>query len=57
MLSGLLTISSGATASSSVSINAANDDVASGDRLRIDVDSVSATAPQGLTLTLEFRQP
>lgn len=39
-------------------IDAANDDVATGDRIYIDVDAVhSGTAPNGLAVVLEFTRP
>lgn len=61
MLSTVLTIDSGetdsATAATAAVIDAANDDVATGDKLRIDVDAVSTTAPQGLQVELQFRLP
>ena len=39
-------------------INATNDDVQTGDRIYIDVDAVhSGTAPNGLSIVLEFRKP
>lgn len=57
MLSSLLTISAGAVDSTTATINGSTDDVATGDRIRIDVDSVTTTPPQGLTVTLGFRVP
>ncbi len=35
-------------------INTSNDDLATNDRLRIDVDAVSTTAPKGLIVTVEL---
>lgn len=59
MLSTKLTIDSAETGSNTAAtaavINAANDEVAENDILRIDVDAVSTTAPIGLTVTLGFR--
>lgn len=56
MLSANISIaSSGVTGTGTV--NGATDDVATNDRLRIDVDAVSTTAPKGLVVTLEFRLP
>ena len=61
MLSTVITIDSGETDSSTAAtaavINAATDDVATGDILRIDVDAVSTTAPKGLLVELQFRLP
>ena len=58
MLSTKITIDSGETGSDTAAaapvIDAANDDVATNDLLRIDVDAVSTTAPKGLLVTLEF---
>lgn len=61
MLSTKITIDSTETSSRTAAtapvINTANDDVAAGDKLRIDVDAVSTTAPTGLYVELEFRLP
>lgn len=38
-------------------IDAANDDVATGDKIRVDVDAVQTTPPKGLTVTLVFQLP
>lgn len=61
MLSTVLTIDSGETGSDTAAtpavINTSSDDVATYDLLRIDVDAVSTTPPQGLIVTLEFRLP
>lgn len=61
MLSTLLTIDSAETGSDTAAtaavINAANDDVATNDLLRIDVDAVSTTAAKGLIVTLGFQLP
>ena len=38
-------------------INASNDDVQTGDQIYIDIDGVTATAPQGLSITLKFGMP
>lgn len=58
MLSTKLTIDSGETGSDTAAtppvIDTGNDDVATNDLLRIDVDAVSTTAPKGLLVTLEF---
>ena len=43
------------TAATAAVIDTSNDDVASWDILRIDVDAVSTTAPKGLIVTMEFR--
>lgn len=61
MLSTKITIDSGETGSDTAAaaavIDTANDDVATNDVIRIDVDAVSTTAPKGLIVTLEFRLP
>ena len=58
MLSTKLTIDSGETGSDTAAtaavINTANDEVATNDLLRIDLDAVSTTPPQGLIVTMEF---
>lgn len=55
MLSGAISIASGGTVATVGTINTSTDDVATNDVLRIDVDSVSTTAPKGLMVILEFR--
>jgi hypothetical protein len=57
MLSGAISIASGATVGTVGTINTTYDDVATNDVLRIDVDSVSTTAPKGLIVVLEFALP
>lgn len=57
MLSGAISIASGGTVATVGTVNASFDDVATNDVLRIDVDSVSTTPPQGLQVVLEFRLP
>ena len=61
MLSTKLTIDSGetnsATAAAAAVIDTANDDVATGDVIRIDVDQVSSTPATGLFIQLEFQTP
>jgi hypothetical protein len=57
MLSGAISIASAGVAGTVGTIDAAADDVATDDRIRIDVDSVSTTKPKGLTAILEFRLP
>ena len=61
MLSTKLTIDSGEsgsdTAAAAAVIDGTNDDVATNDMLRIDVDAISTTAPKGLIITLTFRLP
>ena len=61
MLSTKLTIDSTeidtSTAAAAAVINASNDDVATGDQIRIDVDAVSTTPPKGLVVELQFRLP
>lgn len=61
MLTTKITIDSAetdsATAAAAAVIDTANDDVATGNILRIDVDAVSTTAPKGLLVELQFRLP
>ena len=61
MLSTKITIDSGETWSDTAAtpavIDTANDDVASYDVIRVDVDTVSTTAPQWLVVVLLFRLP
>ncbi len=61
MLSTKITIDSGETGSDTAAaaavIDTANDDVATNDVLRVDVDAVSTTAAAGLIVTLGFRLP
>lgn len=57
MLSGAISIASAGTVGTVGTINGSADDVATNDVLRIDVDSVSTTAPKGLMVVLEFRLP
>ena len=61
MLSTKLTIDSGETGSDTAAtpavIDTANDDVAVNDLIRIDVDAVQTTPPEGLLVTLGFREP
>jgi hypothetical protein len=57
MLSGAISIASAGVAGTVGTINTSAADVATDDRLRIDVDSVSTTKPKGLTVVLEFRKP
>lgn len=61
MLSTKLTIDSGGTSSGTAVtpavIDTNNDDVATGDVLRLDIDAVSTTAPKGLFLIMEFDTP
>lgn len=61
MLSTVLTIDSGETGSDTAAVPAvidlANDNVATNDVIRLDIDAVSTTAPKGLIVTLEFRLP
>ena len=58
MLSTKITIDSGETGSDTAAtppvIDTGNNDVATNDLLRIDVDAVSTTKPKGLLVTLEF---
>jgi hypothetical protein len=61
VLSTKLTIDSGETgsdtAATSAVINTSNDDLATNDILRIDVDAVSSTPPKGLIVTIECVLP
>lgn len=57
MLSGAISIASAGTVGTVGTVNATYDDVATNDVLRIDVDSVSTTAPKGLMVVLEFMLP
>lgn len=61
MLTTKITIDTGETDSSTAAtaavIDTANDDVATGDRIRIDVDAVSTTPPKGLLVELTFQLP
>lgn len=61
MLSTKITIDSTETGSDTAAaaavIDTSNDDVATNDLIRVDVDSVSTTAPKGLLVTLGFRKP
>lgn len=61
MLTTKLTIDSGETGSDTAAtpavIDTANDDVATNDVIRIDVDAVSTTPAQGLIVTLGFQLP
>jgi hypothetical protein len=57
MLSGAISIASAGTVGTVGTINGTYDDVATNDVLRIDVDSVSTTAPKGLMVVLEFQLP
>lgn len=55
MLSGAISIASAGTVGTVGTVNATYDDVATNDVLRIDVDSVSTTAPKGMMVVLEFQ--
>ena len=61
MLSTKITIDSGETDTSSAAtaavIDTNNDDVATADKIAIDIDAISTTAPKGLTVTLIFQLP
>ena len=61
MLSTKLTIDSGETGSDTAAtpavIDTANDDVATNDLIRIDIDAVQTTAAKGLIVTLGFDNP
>jgi hypothetical protein len=57
MLSSSISIASGDRVGTPGTINEGYDDVATNDILRIDVKTVSTTAPKGLMVMLEFRLP
>ena len=61
MLSTKITIDSAEltsyTAATAPVIDAANDDVATGDKLRFDVDAISTTPAVGLQVILTFQLP
>ncbi len=57
MLSTAISIASGATVGTVGTINATYDNVATNDVLRIDVTTMSTTAPKGLLIILEFSLP
>ena len=57
MLSTAVSIASGATVGTVGTINTTYDDVATNDVLRVDVTTMSTTAPKGLLVVLEFRLP
>lgn len=57
MLSVAISIASAGTVGTVGTVNGATDDVATNDVIRIDVDSVSTTAPKGLVVVLEFQLP
>lgn len=57
MLSGAISIASAGTVGTVGTVNGATDDVVTNDVIRIDVDSVSTTAPKGLVVVLEFQLP
>ncbi len=60
MLTTKITIDSAETDSSTAAtaavIDTANDDVATADQIRVDVDAVSTTAPKGLLVEMQFRK-
>jgi hypothetical protein len=56
MLSAAISIASGET-NGSGTVNTSYDDVAEGDIIRVDCDSVSTTAPQGVWIVLRFQKP
>jgi hypothetical protein len=57
MLSGDISIASGATVGTAGSIDTDHDDVVTNDVLSIDVDAASDTPPKGLIVILEFMLP
>ena len=60
MLSTKITIDSGETGSDTAAtaavIDTANDDVATNDVIRLDVDAISTTPAQWLIITLQFNK-
>jgi hypothetical protein len=57
MLSTAISIASTGVLGTAGTVNATYDDVATGDRIRIDVTSASTTNAKGLLIMLEFRLP
>ena len=57
MLSTAISIASGATVGTVGTINTTNDNVQTNDVLRVDVTTMSTTAPKGLLVVLEFQLP
>jgi hypothetical protein len=57
MLSSKLTFASAAITSTTATIDASNDDIVTGDRLVIDVDTVHTTPAVGLVVNLTFERP
>jgi hypothetical protein len=61
MLTTKLTIDSTetdtSTAAAAAVIDTANDDVATGDRIAIDIDAISTTAAKGLLVEMKFELP
>jgi hypothetical protein len=61
MLTTKITIDSGEktsyTAATPPVINTSNDGVATGDEIRVDVDAISTTPPNGLSIILGFQLP
>lgn len=57
MLSTAISIASGGTVWTAGTVDASYDDIATNDVLRIDVTTMSTTAPKGLMVVLEFRLP
>lgn len=57
MLSSPITINAGSLNSSSVTINLSNDNVATDNRIRFDVDTLPNTVPKGLWMELQFTKP
>jgi hypothetical protein len=57
MLSTNVTLGSGQATVADGVINGSNDDVATGDRLRIDIDAVHTTPAKGLVVYLGFQLP
>jgi hypothetical protein len=55
MLSTAISIASGDTVWTAGTVDASYDDIATNDILRIDVTTMSTTAPKGLMVVLEFR--
>jgi hypothetical protein len=57
ILSTAISIASGGTLATAGTVNTSNDSLATNDLLRIDVTSVSTTAPKGLVVVIEARLP
>ena len=57
VFSSLLTLTSGSITSSTVTINGTNDDLATGDLLYLDTDTISTTPAKGDSVVITARYP